>query len=152
MVSGLHNSVKTIFLRSILGTYSYDCTLTFSSWVLCLMKACPISIPNGHIMDRYLFHTNSNLMEKIPPSLLVHYLVLCIKSNLLKSKKSKLLTKKFKIDHKNTVGLLLRLYTSLCGTGKLAVFNSAFCVLRALTEMKNLGVCSHAVLVKVYSK
>ena len=59
--------------------------------------------------------------------------------------------------HGNTVGLLLRLCTSLYGTGKLVVLDSGFCVLKALIELKKLGVFSHAVikkalLAKVYTR
>ena len=50
--------------------------------------------------------------------------------------------------HGKTVGLLLRLCKPLLFTGKVVVLDSGFCVLRAIIELKKLGVFAAAVIKK----
>ena len=50
--------------------------------------------------------------------------------------------------HGKTVGLLLRLCKPLLFTGKVVVLDSGFCVLRAIVELKKLGVFAAAVIKK----
>ena len=47
-----------------------------------------------------------------------------------------------------TAGLLLRLCKCLCGTGKVVVLDSGFCVLAALIALKNVGIYATAVIKK----
>ena len=47
-----------------------------------------------------------------------------------------------------TVGLLLRLTKSMWGTGRAVVLDSGFCVLRAIIELKKVGVFSAALIKK----
>ena len=47
-----------------------------------------------------------------------------------------------------TVGLLLRLTKALWGTGRVVVLDSGFCVLKALVELKKVGVFAAALIKK----
>jgi Transposase IS4 len=51
-------------------------------------------------------------------------------------------------DKGKTVGLLLRLTKELWGTGKVVVLDSGFCVLKALCELRKVGVFAAAVIKK----
>ena len=47
-----------------------------------------------------------------------------------------------------TVGLCLRLTKSLQGTGTIVVMDSGFCVVKAIVEMRKVGIFSHALIKK----
>lgn len=49
---------------------------------------------------------------------------------------------------KGTIGLLLRACQSLASSGKIVVLNSGFCVLKALIELRKIGVYAAAVIKK----
>ena len=54
-------------------------------------------------------------------------------------------------EHNNmgkTVGLLLRLTKPISGTGKLVILDSGFCVLKAIIELRKVGVFASAVIKK----
>ena len=48
----------------------------------------------------------------------------------------------------NTVGLLLRLTSSIYNTGRIIVLDSGFCILQGIIELRKLGLFAHAVIKK----
>ena len=51
-------------------------------------------------------------------------------------------------QHRKMAGLVLHLCKLLCFTRKVVVFNSGFCILQALVELKKLGVYVYAIIKK----
>ena len=48
----------------------------------------------------------------------------------------------------NTIGLLLRLCSSIYNSGRVVILDSGFCVLQGLVELRRLGVYASAVIKK----
>ena len=114
------------------------------SWVSCLDKSMSIWF-NWFTCPGWMF-----LPCKVHPFRNEYHSISCGKSIIMYA--IKLMEGKDRLKERpsegGTSGLLLCLCKALCGTGKIFVLDSGFCVLNALIAFKNVGVFAAAVIKK----